>query len=222
MCLIVNSVLSIKFLIVKEQYPVVNAVERRPHCQPGSLHIPHDTNERHSSSVTFKNIWSEEFLIVYRCVSLIPSIFFSLSLSFSATLRSCPPPVPFLSKEHTHTNPHAWTLIWLVQSVQGQGRALMEKFVQLISGGLEMQDSSLSLCLCLSCNLSRSLFSSPFCCYFVSSGWICIFWIRVKARKKRKTKDIAALSMGSQLWREKKKNFFYPRRKYLGWLGSRT
>lgn len=159
MCLIVNSVLSIKFLIVEEQYPVVNAVESRPHCQPGSLHIPHDTNERHSSSVTFKNIRSEEFLIVYRCVSLIPSIFF-LSLSFSATLRSCPPLVPFLSKEHTHTNPHAWTLIWLVQSVQGQGRALMEKFVQLISGGLEMQDSSLSLSLSVLQPLTLTLFVS--------------------------------------------------------------
>lgn len=52
----------------------------------------------------------------------------------------------------------------------------MEKFVQLISGGLEMQDSSLSQSLSLSLSLSLAtshahfLRLSLFFCYFVSSG----------------------------------------------------
>lgn len=166
---------------------------------PRCLYIPHNTVERHFSPVTFKNIWSEEVLIVYCC--------FSYSLHFLSLFLfhpwSCPPLLPFLSKQHahthTHTNTHAWALIWLVQSVQGQERALMEKFVQLISGGLEMQDplSFLSLTLFLPQPLTFSLSFSLFW-FLVSFGWICIFWIRVKARRKRKREDIAALSLQLQ------------------------
>lgn len=50
----------------------------------------------------------------------------------------------------------------------------------------------------LSCSLPLSLFLFIFRFFFnmVSSSWICIIWMRVKSRRKRKTKDIAALSMG--------------------------
>lgn len=139
-------------------------MRREPSPLPRCLYIPHDTVERHFSSVTFKNIWSEKFLIVYWC--------FSYSLHFLSLPhfrpRSCPPLLPFVSKQHAHTNTHAWALIWLVQSVQGQGRALMEKFVQMISGGLETQDplSSLSQSFSLSQPLALTLSDSlllPLC-----------------------------------------------------------
>lgn len=115
-------------------------IQWEPSPPPGRLYILHSAIERHFSSVTFRNIWSEEFLIGYCFFSYFLHIFFSPS--FSSTLGVVLP--RSLSCLHAHTNTHAWALIWLVQSAQGQGRALMEKFVQLISGGLEMQDSTLS------------------------------------------------------------------------------
>lgn len=105
-----------------------------PHSQPGSLYIPRDTKERHFSSVTFKNIGSEEFLIVYPCLSCSPHSCPFLLYHH----QSCPPLVPFMLNNNTHANPHAWALIRLVHSVQGQEGALMKKLLQLISEGLEM------------------------------------------------------------------------------------
>lgn len=156
-----------------------------------SLYIPHDTDERHLSSVTFRNIWSEEFLITYRCL-LIPPFLLPAFL---------PPLPPLLSEQRAHMNPHVWTLICLVRSGRGASESTHGEVCTIDLW--RAWDAGPFLRPSLSCNLSGSLSRSPFCWYFVSSGWICIFWIRVKGRKKRKTKDTAVLSRGSEVWRKK-------------------
>lgn len=190
-----------------------------PSLLPKCLYIPHDAVKRHFSSVTFKNIWSEEFLIVH-CS-------FSYSLHF---LSPSPPPTlgvvfpPPYSVWITCAYSHTCLAIDLASSEytgakeSTHGKVCTIDLWRALDAGPALSSLSVPLsfsqALVFTLRLSAPLF--PVAEYAFSG----LEWRQGRWGKGEDIADPSLRMWNSICGKERRKKTFHPQRWHLGWLGT--